>query len=154
MSGELSIKAAGAEDIAFLEEMLDLTLQTQPQFARKTLLERQALVRFEMAGWKPDRNYAFIARWGELRAGAVWLHAGGEIGARTYTLGIAVLPRFRRQQIGTRLVEHALAFCQSHQGLSLDLKVHPANEAAIRLYRRFGFEPTMLEMKKRLRLQG
>lgn len=150
MTAELSIRAATGEDTPFLVEMLALTLQTQPQFALKSPAEREGLARFEIIGWQPERDFAFVAWLDDARAGAVWLHAGGEIGARAFTLGIAVLPRFQGRQIGTRLMEHALAFCSQRQGLTLDLKVHPTNERAIRLYRRFGFEPTMLEMKKRL----
>ena len=150
MSGKLSIRAATAADSPFLVEMLALTLQTLPQYALKSPVERQGLAGFELAGWHPQRDFAFIARLEEERAGAVWLHAEGEIGARTYTLGIAVLPHFQGRQIGSRLMEHALAFCGRHQGVALDLKVHPTNTGAIRFYRRFGFEPAMLEMKKRL----
>jgi ribosomal protein S18 acetylase RimI-like enzyme len=150
MTVEPGIRAATAADTPFLVEMLDLTLQTQPQFAHKSPAERQALARFEIIGWQPERDFAFVAWLGEERAGAVWLRSGGEIGARAFTLGIAVLPRFQGQGTGTRLMEHALAFCEQQQGFSLDLKVHPTNESAIRFYRRFGFEPVMLEMKKRL----
>lgn len=150
MNETFSIRAAGGEDRAFLVEMLALTLQTQPEFARKSLLERQGLAHFEIAGWQPERDFVFIAWEGETRAGAVWLHAGGEIGARVFTLGLAVLPQFQGQQIGTRLMEYAIVFCRRQPGAMLNLKVHPANEGAIRFYRRFGFEPAMLEMKKRL----
>ncbi len=150
MAAELTIRAASGEDTPFLVEMLALTLQTQPQFALKSQAEREGLASFEIIGWQPERDFAFVALLEEERAGAVWLHAGGEIGARAFTLGIAVLPLFQRRQIATHLLEHALIFCSQHQGLTLNLKVHPTNEGAIRLYRRFGFEPAMLEMKKRL----
>lgn len=150
MSAELNIRAATREDTPFLVEMLALTLQTQPQFARKSPVERQALAGFEIIGWQPDRDFAFVACLGNDRAGAVWLHAGGEVGAVTFTLGIAVRPEYQSQGVGTRLMEHALAFCEQRRAVSLDLQVHPNNEGAIRFYRRFGYEPAMLEMKKRL----
>jgi ribosomal protein S18 acetylase RimI-like enzyme len=150
MNEAFSIQPAAGEDRAFLVEMLALTLQTQPEFVLKSSLERQGLAQFEIAGWQPERDFAFIARLGRQRAGAVWLHSGGEIGATVFTLGIGVLPRFQGQQVGTRLMEYALTFCGQRHGLTLNLKVHPTNEGAIRFYRRFGFEPAMLEMKKRL----
>jgi ribosomal protein S18 acetylase RimI-like enzyme len=149
MSG-LSVRPAGEADTPFLAEMLVLTLQTQPQFAGRNLEDLQTLAHFEMMGWQTGRDFAFVAWPGEARAGAVWLHAGGETAGKTYTVGLAVLPTYQGQGIGTRLMEYALEFCKEGRALSVDLKVHPTNEKALRLYRRFGFEPGMLEMKKRL----
>jgi ribosomal protein S18 acetylase RimI-like enzyme len=149
LSQEPVIRPAGEADKPLLAEMLVLTLQTQPQFRDRPAADLQALAGFELAGWQIGRDFAFVAWLGEEKAGAVWLNGGGEIGGKTFTLGLAVLPQHRSQGIGTRLMEHALQFCAENRTLSLDLKVHPTNEKAIRLYRRFGFEPTMLEMKKR-----
>ncbi|MBN9386767.1 MAG: GNAT family N-acetyltransferase [Chloroflexi bacterium] len=150
MSREPTIRPAGETDKPFLAEMLVLTLQTQPQFRDRPAVDLQALAGFELVGWQAGRDFAFVAWFGEERVGAVWLNGGGEIGGKTFTLGIAVLPQYQGQGIGTLLMEHALDFCAKNQALSLDLKVHPTNKKAIRLYRRCGFEPTMLEMKKRV----
>lgn len=151
MSGPTqTIRPASEADAAFLVEMLVLTLQTQPQFAARKLQDLQTLARFEMMGWQPGRDFAFVACLGKERAGAVWLQSGGEVSGKTFTVGIAILPEFQGQGIGARLMEYALAFCKENQAISVDLKVSPANEKALRLYRRFGFEPGLLEMKKRL----
>lgn len=149
MSVEPIILPVGEADKPFLAEMLVLTLQTQPQFSNRSVADLQALTGFELLRWQEGRDFAFTAWLSEERAGAIWLNGGGELGGRTFTLGIAVLPQYQGQGIGTRLMEYALRFCAENHALSLDLKVHPANEKAIRLYRRFGFEPTMIEMKKR-----
>ena len=149
MSG-LSVRPAGEADTPFLAEMLVLTLQTQPQFAGRKPQELQTLAHFEMISWQTGRDFAFVAWLGEERAGAVWLHAGGETGGKTFTAGLAVRPPSQGQGIGTRLMQYALDFCKENHGLSVDIKVHPTNEKALRLYRRFGFEPGLLEMKKRL----
>lgn len=149
MSGP-TVRPAGEADNPFLVEMLVLTLRTQPQFAGRTLEDLQTLAHFEMMGWQAGRDFSFVGWRGEDRAGAVWLHAGGELTGRTFTVGLAVLPQYQRQGTGTKLLEYALEFCKENKALSVDLKVHSTNEKALRLYRRFGFEPGMLEMKKRL----
>lgn len=150
MNREPTIRPAGEADTPFLVEMLVLTLQTQPQFAGRSEIDLQTLARFEIMGWKAERDFAFVAWMGEERAGAVWLQSGGEVGGRTFTVGLAVLPKYRGHGTGTKLLEYALEFCKENKALSIDLKVHPTNEKAIRLYGHFGFEPGMLEMKKRL----
>lgn len=52
---------------------------------------------------------------------------------------LAVHPDFRRQGIGARLLKHALQQA-AHEGMcSAQLEVRAGNQAAIALYRRFGF---------------
>jgi putative acetyltransferase len=46
----------------------------------------------------------------------------------------------RRQGIGTKLLEAALDWARQSEVRKLELHVFPHNEAAIRLYERFGFE--------------
>ena len=56
-------------------------------------------------------------------------------------LGIAVRDDWRRQGVGTKLMEAALDLADNWLGLTrLDLRVLAANEAALGLYRKFGFE--------------
>ena len=150
MTHEPAIRAASATDTPFLVEMLALTLRSQPSFAGRSAADLETLARFEMLGWQAGRDVAFVAWLGEERAGAVWLEAGGEVGGKTFTVNLAVRPEYQGQGIGARLLEYALQFCRENGAISVDLKVHPTNEKALRLYRRFGFEPGLLEMKKRL----
>lgn len=144
------IRPAKEADTSFVAEMLILTLQTQPELARRSIQDLTALVRFEMSGWHRTYNYPFVAWLGKERVGAVWLSEGGEVGGKTFTLGLAVVAAYRGQGIGSRLMEYAQTFCLKQKATFIFLKVHPTNETALRLYRRFGFEPGMLEMKKRL----
>lgn len=53
----------------------------------------------------------------------------------------AVLPGWRRQGIGEVLLLRAFEACRNRYHRALDLKVSPDNIAAIRLYRRMGFQP-------------
>ena len=56
-------------------------------------------------------------------------------------LEIAVRDDWRRQGVGTKLMEAALDLADNWLGLTrLDLRVFAANEAALGLYRKFGFE--------------
>ena len=55
--------------------------------------------------------------------------------------GMAVRDDWRRQGVGTKLMEAALDLADNWLGLTrLDLRVFAANEAALGLYRKFGFE--------------
>jgi L-phenylalanine/L-methionine N-acetyltransferase len=55
--------------------------------------------------------------------------------------GMAVRDDWRRQGVGTKLMEAALDLADNWLGLTrLDLRVFAANEAAMGLYRKFGFE--------------
>ncbi len=55
--------------------------------------------------------------------------------------GMAVRDDWRRQGVGTKLMEAALDLADNWLGLTrLDLRVFAANEAAVGLYRKFGFE--------------
>jgi ribosomal protein S18 acetylase RimI-like enzyme len=54
-------------------------------------------------------------------------------------LGIALLPEFRRQGIGGRLMRQTLDAARDFGLRRVELTVRESNEVAIRLYRRFGF---------------
>ena len=138
-------------DEFFVGEMLALAMRSLPNLAQKPVPELAGMARLEMSRWQPERDRAFVAWQAGQRLGAIWLHTSGEPGAWHYTLGLAVVPRFQRQGVGARLLQHALDWSRQHQGRSLSLKVHPSNEAARRLYRRFGFEEEMIEMRHKLK---
>jgi ribosomal protein S18 acetylase RimI-like enzyme len=55
------------------------------------------------------------------------------------SLAIAVAAEARRRGVGTRLMEEAVAWARRNGVEKLVLTVYPDNEAAIALYRRFGF---------------
>jgi ribosomal protein S18 acetylase RimI-like enzyme len=76
--------------------------------------------------------------------GAVWLRllvgdnkGYGYVNDDTPELGIAVLPEYRGQGIGTQLLTHLFASVCGQSSISLSVS---ANNPAVRLYKRFGFE--------------
>ena len=56
------------------------------------------------------------------------------------TLGMAVHAPWRGKGLGTALMEAALRWARSSGVEKVSLEVYPTNEAAVALYRRFGFE--------------
>jgi ribosomal-protein-alanine N-acetyltransferase len=63
-----------------------------------------------------------------------WLFLG-----EMHLLNIAVHPDVRRQGIGERLLSHALQFASERGAKVVFLEVRRSNEAARRMYTRFGF---------------
>ena len=75
------------------------------------------------------------------QTGAVMGYAGLLVVAdEGYITNVAVFPEYRRQGVAAKILEIYLNFAQANQLAFLTLEVRPSNEAAIALYRRFGFE--------------
>lgn len=55
---------------------------------------------------------------------------------------IATHPDFRRQKVGETLLAHTLRLAKEEGALTSFLEVRESNEAALRLYRKFGYEET------------
>ena len=55
------------------------------------------------------------------------------------TLGMFVIADRRSKGIGSALMTEAIRWARSHAVLRIELTVYPHNEAAIALYRKFGF---------------
>ncbi len=62
-----------------------------------------------------------------------------EICGEGYVTNVAVLPQYRRQGIGARLVRAAVDGARARGCEFLSLEVRVGNEAAIRLYEKLGF---------------
>lgn len=146
------VLSAQPADQAFLLEMRRVALASLKTFEKSTERELHALAFFEWGlGCDNQKEISFVAWMNEQRAGAVWLRCEGEPHAPHFILaGLAVSPAYQQQGIGTLLVQHALDYCRQHKACSLTLKVNPSNEAALRLYRKFGFEDVSLEMRTKL----
>lgn len=63
----------------------------------------------------------------------------GPIDARIGVLGMGLLPQFRRQGLGTRLIARALAAARVYGFSRVELTVYRGNSNAIRLYEKAGF---------------
>jgi ribosomal-protein-alanine N-acetyltransferase len=55
---------------------------------------------------------------------------------------LAVHPRFRKLGIGKKIMEFYLNFCYQEGIRSFFLEVHASNQAAIRLYQLFSYQPS------------
>lgn len=53
---------------------------------------------------------------------------------------IAVKRKFRRQGLGRSILDEIRCFCQEREIVKIHLEVRSENEAAVHLYRSFGFE--------------
>lgn len=63
-------------------------------------------------------------------------------GSVAAVVNLAVDSSQQGKGIGTMVMEAVLDRCRAQQSTSVELTVNPANDAAIRLYRRVGFRPT------------
>jgi ribosomal-protein-alanine N-acetyltransferase len=58
-----------------------------------------------------------------------------------HVLNVATHPDHRRQGHAARLLEHVIAFAHREKCRYVTLEVRRSNQAAIRLYRKYGFRP-------------
>jgi GNAT superfamily N-acetyltransferase len=63
---------------------------------------------------------------------------------------LRVAPQSRGTGVGGLLVEHFLAWARQHEARQASVTAYAANEAAQRLYARFGFTPMSVTMRARL----
>jgi GNAT superfamily N-acetyltransferase len=63
---------------------------------------------------------------------------------------LAVTPGAASGRIGEALIEHAMAFARSHGLAEVVGRVHVGNDGMRVLYRKMGFEPVHLTMRRRL----
>ena len=57
-----------------------------------------------------------------------------------FITNIAVMPEFRRRKIASSLIECIISYCRKYSIKRLMLEVRVSNDAAISLYKKFGFE--------------
>ena len=57
-----------------------------------------------------------------------------------YITNVAVFPEYRRLGVAAKIIDVYMNFAAANNLAFLTLEVRPSNEAAIALYRRFGFE--------------
>jgi ribosomal protein S18 acetylase RimI-like enzyme len=141
------IRPLAAEDEPFLWEMLYQALYVpEGQYALpREVIHLPKLARYvQNWGNKGDRGFlASDAATGQ-PVGVVWLRSligenkgYGYVDDDTPELSIAVFPEHRGQGIGTQLLTHLFASVCEQSSVSLSVS---ANNPAVRLYERFGFE--------------
>jgi ribosomal protein S18 acetylase RimI-like enzyme len=141
------LRAATPADESFLRDMLYLALFVppgQPPLPRD-LVDRPELARY-VRGWGREHDCGVVAVEDSRRQaiGAAWLRLWeehdqgyGYVDAATPELSMAMLPEYRGQGVGTRLL-HELLRVADERYAAVSLSVSEENPA-LRLYRRSGF---------------
>ena len=134
-------------DEPFLWEMLYQAIYV-PAGSRppeRDIVYHPELARYVRDWGRPDdRGFIAIEPTTNRPVGAVWLRlltkenqGYGYVDDTTPELSIAVLPEYRGQGIGTRLLTHLIELAQTRYA-AISLSVSP-NNPALRLYQRLGF---------------
>ncbi|MCG7386933.1 GNAT family N-acetyltransferase [Paenibacillus sp. ACRRY] len=145
---EYYVRSIETEDVPFLWEMLYASLHTQAgdEPLEPGIVHSPELSKY-VEGWGREGDFGYIAvdTLGR-RLGSITLrlydeqNAGyGYVNAATPEMGMAVIEEARGKGLGTLLMQAALDEARQRGTQAVSLSVDP-NNAAIRLYRRFGFE--------------
>ncbi|MEO1210495.1 MAG: N-acetyltransferase [Cyanobacteria bacterium J06638_20] len=142
-----TIRSLTPDDEVFLWEMLYQALHVpegHPPLPRE-IVQHPELARY-VQDWGREGDCGFLASDAMIGQpiGAVWLRSSvGENKGYGYVddtipeLSIAILPTYRGQGIGTQLLTHLVASECGRSPISLSVS---ADNPAMRLYERFGFE--------------
>jgi ribosomal protein S18 acetylase RimI-like enzyme len=144
---QFEIRPLVAADQLFLWEMLYQSLYVAGGDApfERSILEQPEIARYA-AEWGRADDCGLVAVDGKnLPLGAIWLRllvgaekGYGYIDERTPELAMAVLPAYRGQGIGSSLLTRLIALAgDSYEQICLSVA---AENPALRLYERFGFE--------------
>ena len=79
----------------------------------------------------------FVAEVDEEVAGYIGMYVVCE---NCYVTNVAVFPQYRRQGVARALIKMAMLTADAMETDFISLEVRPSNEAALSLYRSFGFE--------------
>lgn len=145
----LAIRPITPADQATLWDILHEALWDPPPAPKRPreVLTRPGIAAYvENWGEKPE-DLGFLALVEKTIAGGIWsrllrppLAGGAFYDEETPQIGIAVFPPFQGHGLGTALFEAYLS-ASRERFPRVSLGVHPQNERALRLYRRFGFRP-------------
>ena len=98
--------------------------------------EAQAIRGYIIIGLRPPRPWEQLRR--QLQS---WLgRASGQAEPYGHVLNLAVAPRYRRRGIAGVLLRTGLAYLRHRRAGCVELEVRVNNEAALQLYRKFGFQ--------------
>jgi [ribosomal protein S18]-alanine N-acetyltransferase len=147
------IRLATEKDIDFLWDMLYEAIyvpegQTPPP---KDILNEPNIKKI-LNGWGRKGDQALIALDSSNHpVGAVWIRLYDEsqkmygyVDPHTPILGIAMLPNYRGQGIGTLLLEEVIKMAKTSGIKKISLSVDP-NNPALRLYERYGFQKIRID---------
>lgn len=146
---QYTIRPINPNDVPFLWEMLyeSLFVPEGKEPFGKEIIKEQSLSKY-VEGWGRGGDFGFIAvkREGEPIGSitARYFNEGnkcyGYVDNDVPELGMALLEEYRGQGIGTVLLDRLFQEASRKKIKKLSLSVDPINEAAVKLYQRFGFK--------------
>ncbi len=145
----MRLRRLGPDDQALFQDLRLEGLRDRPSAFGSSWEEESDLPLARVAERLADpHNFVVAADDGERLMGVVGLRRYGNLKERhkAYLWGMYLRPAARGQGLARRLVQAALDHAVSLEGLrQVNLSVEAGNEAAITLYRSFGFEPYGVE---------
>jgi ribosomal protein S18 acetylase RimI-like enzyme len=134
----IEIRTAVSADLEPVLELLTLQLRENSVPVASEDLRPATLQMLE----RPELGRILVAARGNVPVGVavlsfLWTLEHG--GATTWLDELYVDPRERKDGLGTRLLEAAMAIARARGCRALDLEVEPGHESAVRLYERMGF---------------
>ena len=127
---EISVRPAGDGDRRSLALLMAAVAEERDGIAAEPPIDLDELA----ASWKIDGTLVALAEEvivGEVRVDPTWMGFG--------EIGMMVVADWRGRGVGTALVAAAIEWARSRDLHKLALSVFPHNNAAIGLYRKFGF---------------
>ncbi len=127
---EIEVRSARDDDRRSLAVLLAAVAEERDGIAAEPPIDVDALA----ASWKVDGTTVALAHGsivGEIRVDPSWMGFG--------EIGMMVAAGWRDRGVGTALVAAGIKWARAHDLHKLALSVFPHNEAAIALYRKFGF---------------
>lgn len=140
----VTVSAANFEDIPALTELLAFLFNQEADFRPDREKQQHAL---GMILKDPDSGRIFAARSEGKVVGMVnllFLISTAEGGKVVQLEDLVVHPGFRKQGVGTLLLQQALTFARQENFSRVTLLTDAHNASAQELYRRHGFEPSAM----------
>jgi ribosomal protein S18 acetylase RimI-like enzyme len=151
---DVFIRTFEQRDIPFLWEMLyhSIYVPEGEQPPSRDILKNASIEKY-LKDWGRADDHALIATDGTGHPiGAVWIRrfdrdsAGyGFVDEETPELGMAILPEYRGNGIGRKLLSEISDLARSFGYTALSLSVDPRNIAALRLYETSGFVMVLVD---------
>jgi len=131
-SAQISVRPADDGDRGALARLLAAVAEERDGIAAEPPIDVEALA----TNWKIDGTLVALSNGvivGEVRVDPSWMGFG--------EIGMMVSAEWRGRGVGTALVAAAVEWARARGLHKLVLSVFPHNDAAIALYRKFGFVP-------------
>jgi L-amino acid N-acyltransferase YncA len=154
----LTVRRIQPADVAAYQHVRQHALQDVPQFvgpsAEWEALADLASLQMRMANYESEGTFPFACFSGNDCAGvaAFTRKSNPKYAHKVFFWGLYVLPAYRKNSVGSLLMQHRIAFAKTLPGVRFaTLQMTTTNNAARALHRRFGFiscgiEPAALNL--------